>query len=1014
MGRLEVCCRRFALASGVEQPPEDFTACVRPADPGLQRKGLLALITEPFGDPAGLSTDACRMAQQVLVEKYFSDNSLSITTALLNALDQANNALLQINFAPERLAADGTYGPPAGGRLSISRSKRARVGVTAVISRPDGSGIYLSQLAPTQAYLFHNGSVMPLPEAPGWNQPKRPVVTLRRVGDDEGEEDDSWDPENMPLLDAPPLGSGPGVLADLVFRRVEPGDTIVLASTGLARHINRQWAEETIPNSDPDTIVNALHDLALERGLAEAHGMVIQLGVAASSGVEEDYVAPRPEPQARHSSDHSPIHALPPAEHEPEAPHAFVETLRSPAMLIAQLHEDEGQDLEAGEATEVGAEEPELALPEAPAEVPGEEVDEHAEPEFAWSAHPTGLFVQSAPPVPPYLSEMYDEPAAEQPPEIEFDGWEDSLPGAEPVSEAAPQQHDSYEQLDFEAEPAGAPEPASPFRAVPRPVHVVEHTLPPTPRLFEDEAFADAAYLPEENAEPAPVQAPRFSFPKLNVRVPDLPRVDVGPALKGAAHWAAATGRALIPSGKPSLSFPRLSGRALTRPQLAGHTLPLRFVIVAALGIVVVLLAISVATMAGGAKKQANDNLLVAAQQLETEANQPGLTDTEKREKLQGALAKAEQTLAADPTSDEAELLVGKLQTDLDKLDGITRLTGVKVLFELNPGAAQAATGEDAAPAAAVSVSATLPVQDIVVQSNDLYVLDRTANRIYRCQVSTRACTAVLSGGDTAGGEKVGVIQNIALRVGAPIVLDDRMVSYVLDPANGAWQAQPLGDAGSLQKPKDIGTYDGNLYLLDAKPGQISKYPSGQYGSPPADWIQAGTGASPISNPVAMAIDGAIYVLLADGKIVVMQGGQSSQTITPSVPAATTGPSDLFTGTDVRDLYVLRAGEGLITRVSKEGKTLGSFKAPAGMDLDRLSGFSVDEARGKVYLVQGQTVYEGAFGAAAKAPYSTGSDAGTNTGGNTSVVVPAFEDHLAPAAEGEPAQAPSAKPTVEP
>jgi hypothetical protein len=167
MGRLEVCCRRFALASGVEQPPEDFTACVRPADPGLQRKGLLALITEPFGDPAGLSTDACRMAQQVLVEKYFSDNSLSITTALLNALDHANNALLQLNFAPERLAADGTYGPQAGGRLSISRSKRARVGVTAVISRPDGSGIYLSQLAPTQAYLFHNGAVMPLPEAPG-------------------------------------------------------------------------------------------------------------------------------------------------------------------------------------------------------------------------------------------------------------------------------------------------------------------------------------------------------------------------------------------------------------------------------------------------------------------------------------------------------------------------------------------------------------------------------------------------------------------------------------------------------------------------------------------------------------------------------------------------------------------------------------------------------------------------------------------------------------------------------
>jgi hypothetical protein len=342
------------------------------------------------------------------------------------------------------------------------------------------------------------------------------------------------------------------------------------------------------------------------------------------------------------------------------------------------------------------------------------------------------------------------------------------------------------------------------------------------------------------------------------------------------------------------------------------------------------------------------------------------------------------------------------LQTDLDKLDGITRLTGVKMLFQLD-GSSEAGSEAGATDAAAAPISGTLPVQDVVVQSNDLYVLDRTANRVYRCQVSTRACTAALSGGDAAGGETVGVIQHIALRVGAPVVVDDRMVSYALDPANGAWQAEPLGDAGSLQKPKDIGTYDGNLYLLDAKPGQISKYQSGQYGSPPVDWVQAE--ASPLSNPVAMAIDGAIYVLLADGKIVVMQAGQATQTITPSVPGATSGATDLFTSTDVRDLYLFHAGDGLVTRLSKEGKTLGSFKAPAGMDLERLSGFSVDEARGKAYLVQGRTVYEGSFGATAT-PQDASSDSG--------VVVPAFEEHLAPAAEGESAIEPSARPTVEP
>jgi hypothetical protein len=679
---------------------------------------------------------------------------------------------------------------------------------------------------------------------------------------------------------------------------------------------------------------------------------------------------------------------------------------------MGRLREDE----EAGTDSEEGEDEP--FAPQQPVLDEATAVDEQDdELDFAWSSQPTELFVQSSPSIPPYLAgTLGEEQAQSHDLELSFGGWEDSLPAAQA---AVPEYYEQQDPAPWEAEVEPEPEAPTPFRAIPRPVHAVEHHLPPTPRLFEDDAFLDAATIAEEHeAHPRPA---RFQPPKVNM--PSLPQVHAGAALRGVVSWASATGRALIPSGRPSLSLPslpvpRLNGRPLSMPQLAGHTLPLRLVIVAALGLVVLLLALSVATMAGSTKKQANDTLLVAAQQLETEANQPGLTDAERREKLEGALAKAQQALAADPTSDEADLLVGKLQTDLDKIDGITRLSGVKLLFTLEP-TAQDATGADTGTAqAAAPISGTLPVQDVVVQSNDLYVLDRTTNRVYRCQVATQGCTPILSGGDTAGSEKVGVIQHITLRIGAPVVVDDRMVSYALDTSNGSWQAEPLGDAASLRKPKDIGTYDGNLYLLDAKPGQITKYEAGQYGSPPADWVRADAATKPLDNPVAMAIDGAIYILLADGKIAVMQGGQIAQTITPSVPGATTPATDLFTSTDVHDIYVLRAGEGLVTRVSKEGKTAGSFKAPAGMNLDRLSGFSVDESRGKVYLVVGQDVYEGAFPSVV-APQTQG------TGSDSNVVVPSFEDHLAPAAEGEAvnkdaaptgdvSNEPAARPTVEP
>jgi hypothetical protein len=120
--------------------------------------------------------------------------------------------------------------------------------------------------------------------------------------------------------------------------------------------------------------------------------------------------------------------------------------------------------------------------------------------------------------------------------------------------------------------------------------------------------------------------------------------------------------------------------------------------------------------------------------------------------------------------------------------------------------------------------------------------------------------------------------------------------------------------------------------------------------------------------PVAMAIDGEIYVALADGKILTMQGGKLDKIITPKAVPNQTAPTRLFTNTDVKDIYLLRAEDGTITRISKEGQTIATLKAPPGMDLDKLSGMTVDEAKGKYYLVQGHKVYEATTAPASSTP----------------------------------------------
>ena len=83
MSRLEVACRRFALLSGVRQEPGNYTTCILPKGTPGQKRGLLAMVTEPAGEHPALASAACRLAQDVVVRHYYTDEFFSITSGLL-------------------------------------------------------------------------------------------------------------------------------------------------------------------------------------------------------------------------------------------------------------------------------------------------------------------------------------------------------------------------------------------------------------------------------------------------------------------------------------------------------------------------------------------------------------------------------------------------------------------------------------------------------------------------------------------------------------------------------------------------------------------------------------------------------------------------------------------------------------------------------------------------------------------------------------------------------------------
>jgi hypothetical protein len=960
MGQLEVSSYTFALRSGVRQDGTDNAACIQPQEANLRRKGALALLVEPAGEHPSLADEACRLAQSVISSQYFADDSLSLTTSLLSALDGANRAVLENDYAQQGNPANQ---PESGVAVQSGgvRTKGAKVGVTAVLFRPDGSGVYLAQLAPTQAYIVHNDLVQALPEPPGWNE----------TTGHESSEQEEIEParlHNTPLP-AQSLGSKPGIVVDLIYRRVQAGDLIVLVSPGLARHLDRATAESIFLDKDPESVTEALYEIAEGHGLARAHASVIAIGVSNAAMASSEYGGRHLTPDtelvsANGGSPHAPSSALdalksrlPSLNLGASRPREWVERMRSgqeypqadelPEPIILHRNNDYADPTHEQAAAETHFD----------AQVDTEE-------EFIETPqHPTATLLQRTHEVPPYKQPtfLFAENDGDEEENL-FDGWEDLPPAL-----GAP-RYPVLQRMAAGAENAPSrPEARAYLQAVHpgtqtyNPTRVYDIQRPPAaPRAhiefgdeLLDEVVPSATAQATAQALPVNVTRPHITRPRINmpqIRRPHLhvnvsrEHLDRGKTiLQSGARWSATAMRNLLPERTVSPA---------DRPwrETKRTVVPRRAVIAGALVLVMGALLFSMFSGTKTHSQQPTINFLQEARQEDLLASQPSITDTERQAHLTIALDKVQKALAADPQSVDAKRLLTKVQSALDKAQGITRLKEPKLLFDLGKVAAQGAITATNGTSGAITLSA------MVMQSDDVYLFDKAAGRVYKCKVAAQTCTPFISTGDSAGGQQVGTLVAMTMRVNSLLVLDDQLVAYLYNADTSAWQAMHLGNASSLQKPKDITSYEGNLYLLDAKAGQISKYGSGAYESAPSDWLQDPSAVEQVKEPVAIGVDGLIYVLLGDGKVLVMQGGKLVKTIAPTTSSASP-VTDLITGTDVSDLYLLRA-DGTITRVSKEGQTLANLRPAEAQEASALTGMAVDEGRGKVYLLKGQLVYE--------------------------------------------------------
>lgn len=337
------------------------------------------------------------------------------------------------------------------------------------------------------------------------------------------------------------------------------------------------------------------------------------------------------------------------------------------------------------------------------------------------------------------------------------------------------------------------------------------------------------------------------------------------------------------------------------------------------------------------------------------EQREAALSTTDKpaiRAALREAQRSVESALLLRPDDTEALDLRGEIQTRLDQVNAVARLHRVAPLVEFKE-------------------SESRP-QRVLLHETSVYVLDRGGGKVYRYSLNeTRdgladpTAQVIFSKGEEREGTVIGEMVDVTLLNAADLLQTDTVL--LLDRSNNLLRYDPTGEVTALkvaevdqwQFPTLISTFNGNFYLLDRDPSRIIKYvpAAAGYSAPPVDWLSEETSVD-LSTAVDMAIDGSIYVLLADGAVLRFREGVQEEFEQTDIDVPISSAAALYATPLTRYLYVADTSNKRIVQFSKDGHFERQFLPPAESEaFAQLQSIAVDELTGKIYALSGNKLW---------------------------------------------------------
>lgn len=262
--------------------------------------------------------------------------------------------------------------------------------------------------------------------------------------------------------------------------------------------------------------------------------------------------------------------------------------------------------------------------------------------------------------------------------------------------------------------------------------------------------------------------------------------------------------------------------------------------------------------------------------------------------------------------------------------------------------------------------------QRVLVIDQDVYVLDGGRNEVVQYRLDANGETlasagqVVLREGDTVSGALIGPMVDVAWQVPVP-GYEDKASLMLLDANNRVFRYNQVdgstlvsfGEPSPWQQATQLEVFSDRLYVADEGANQIYRYAPGTYQEAPAPWFQPTTQVS-LQGIEAMRIDGDIWLLFGDGKVVRYHAGEQVPFSLDDSIALAADPVDLYVSQAVDDpsIYLADAAEERVLYFNKEtGAFLGQFQAVEGRPLAGLRSIFVDEARDSLFLLTNEALY---------------------------------------------------------